>query len=66
MISQKILRYVTTNKEKHINCIVTLLDKFGKEVSKTTGLLGDIKVKKPNLWECGNPYLYTLETKIKV
>jgi len=60
IITYKIL----TNERKPLNSQVRLLDKFGKEVLKTTGLLGDIKVQKPNLWEWGNPYLYTLETKI--
>ncbi|MBQ9412091.1 MAG: beta-glucuronidase [Oscillospiraceae bacterium] len=60
------VRYeVKTGGEAGGDCLVTLLDREGREVCASHGLTGELLVPKAQLWQPLKPYLYTVRVRWK-
>lgn len=53
-----------SNSSPHTRVNMSIVDKEGKEVLKSTGMKMDGKIHSPHLWTAETPYLYTLTVSI--
>ncbi len=59
-----LVRYKVSLEGEIDRIIVNLKDESGNLVASSNSFNGVLEVKNANLWEPGNPYLYTFEVKI--
>jgi beta-glucuronidase len=59
-----LVRYKVSLEGEIDRIIINLKDESGNLVASSNSFNGVLEVKNANLWEPGNPYLYTFEVKI--